>query len=142
MRSLRCAIIVAIVGACAASFAAASQAPATETAAQFYLRWRNAALNAKSIDEITRFWDAETLEQFNMEPASAKADTLPMMKRLYGMQTGVKVTKETPTPNGATLSLEALGPDQTPVVTSVDVVKEHGAWKVTGAVERWTPKRL
>jgi hypothetical protein len=75
-----------------------------------------------------------------MEPDSAKAGTLDMVKRVYGMQTDVKVVKETAGPNGATLSLEALDPDKKPVVSSVDIVRENGAWKMTGAVELWKPK--
>jgi hypothetical protein len=105
------------------------------------LRWRTTALNAKSIDEITAFWTADTRDQFNMEPESAKADTLAMAKRFLGMQTDVKVVKETPTPDGATLSLEGLDRDKKPIVSSVDIVKENGAWKMTPAVEHWHPKK-
>lgn len=119
----------------------APTAGANETATQFYLRWRSTALNAKSVDEITAFWTAETLDQFNMEPDSAKAETLTTVKRFYGMQTDVKVVKEAATPNGATLSLEALDRDKKPVVSSVDIVKENGAWKIGAAVEQWQPKR-
>lgn len=145
MRSLRLASVLAVALVAAspiASFATAPQAQAAETASQFYLRWRAAALNAKSIDEITPFWTAEMAGEFSMEPDSAKAGTLPMMKRIYGMQTDVKVVKETATPAGATLLLEGLDRDKKPIVTSVDVVKENGAWKMTGAVEHWTPKTL
>jgi hypothetical protein len=98
------------------------------------------ALKAKSINEITPFWTAETVDEFNMEPESARAGALAMVKRLYGGQTGVKVVKETTTPIGATLSLEAKARDQKPIVSSVDVVQEKGAWKVTAAVEQWKPK--
>jgi hypothetical protein len=56
------------------------------------------------------------------------------------MQTDVKVIKETATPNGATLSLEAVDRDRKPVISSVDIVKENGAWKTTAAVEQWKPK--
>jgi hypothetical protein len=119
----------------------APTARANETATQFYLRWRSAALNAKSVNEITTFWTAETLDQFNMEPDAAKADTLAMVQRLLGMQTDVKVVKETATPNGATLSLEALDREKNPIVSSVEIVKERGAWKIGSAVERWQPRR-
>jgi hypothetical protein len=111
-----------------------------ETAAHFYLRFRATALNAATIEQITAFWTAETVDQFNMEPASAKAETLAMANRFYGMQTDVRVVKETPTPNGATLSLEGVDRDGKPIVSSVDIVRESGAWKMTAAVERWKPK--
>jgi hypothetical protein len=143
MGSSRCALLVLVVLVAAGSLSPlilAAQAPTGETAAQFYLRWHTTALNAKSADELAAFWNADTLEQFNMEPPPARSETLDMIKRAYGRQTDVKVVKETATPNGATLSLEALDPDGKPLVGSVDVVKEHGAWKITNAVERWRPK--
>jgi len=145
MRSLRLASVLAVALAAAGAIASAEtapQTPAAETASQFYLRWRAAALNAKSIDDVTVFWTTEMVGEFSMEPDSAKAGTLPMMKRFYAMQTDVKVVKETTTPAGATLSLEGLDRDKKPIVASVDVVKENGAWKVSNAVEQWTPKTL
>lgn len=143
MRSLRLASVLAVALVAASQIAAAAaapQTPAAETASQFYLRWRAAALNAKSIDEVTPFWTAEMVGEFGMEPDAARAGTLPMMKRFYAMQTDVRVVKETATPTGATLSLEGLDRDRKPIVASVDVVKENGAWKVSNAVEQWTPK--
>lgn len=117
-----------------------TQARANETATQFYLRWRTAALAAKSMDEITPFWTAGMTDQFSMEPEAAKADTLPMIKRFYGAQRDVKVIKETATPTGATLSLEGKDSEQKPIVSRVEIIKENGAWKMTGAVEQWKPK--
>jgi hypothetical protein len=134
---------VAVFGAPASSPAApAVQGVTGETAAQFYLRWRSAAVNAKSMADITPFWTAETVDEFNMEPESAKADTLPMIKRFFAEQTDVRVVKETPTPNGVTLALEGKDAGQKPVAATVDVVKEKGAWKMTAAVERWAPKGI
>ena len=144
MRSLPRALFLSVALVFASSVAWSAAAPpekqTAETATQFYLRWRTTASNAKSIGEITPFWTADTIEQFNMEPDSAKAGTLDMMKRFYGMQSGVKVAKETATPNGATLSLEALDHDGKPIISSVGIVKENGAWKIPNGVERWTPK--
>ena len=122
---------------------AARQTPtadANETATQFYLRWRTTAVNAKSIDEITAFWTADTIEQFNMEDDSAKAATLAMIRRAYSPQTDVRVVKETATPQGATLSLEGLDRSRHPIVSTVQVLKENGAWKMSPAVEVWQPK--
>jgi hypothetical protein len=124
----------------ALSSAAMAQNQTAETATQFYLRWRRTAVNATSMTEIRPYWTADTVEQFDMEPESAKADTLAMIKRLYAGQTDVKVVKETATPTGATLSLEGKDGDQKSIVSSVDIVKEKGAWKMTAAVEHWTPK--
>jgi hypothetical protein len=143
MRSIGWALFLAVVVAFGAPISSTVTAPkkqTAETATQFYLRWRSTALNAKSIDQITPFWTAETRDEFNMEPESARAETLDMAKRLLRMQTDVKVIKETATPNGATLSLQALDGNKKPIVSSVDVVKENGAWKMTAAVEQWKPK--
>jgi hypothetical protein len=40
----------------------------------------------------------------------------------------------------ATLSLEAVDPGKKPLVGTVNIVKEHGGWKITSAVERWKLK--
>jgi hypothetical protein len=143
MRSLGCAFFLTVVVVFAVPvclLATAQEQHTTETATQFYLRWRSTALNAKSVDEITPFWTAEAKREFDMEPDSVKARTLDMVKRLYSKQTAVNVVKETATPDGVPLSLEALDPDKKPVVSSVDIVKETGAWKMTGAVEQWKQK--
>ncbi len=143
MPSVRSVLLVAIAFMCAApihSSATAAQIERTESATEFYMRWRSTVLSAKSVDELASFLDADTLEQFEMEPEPAKSDTLPMMKRVYQQQNDVKVVKETTTPYGATLSLEALDSEKKPLAGTVDVVKENGAWKMTNAVERWKPK--
>jgi len=143
MRSLRRAILLMAVFVSATpalSLATASHAQSPETATQFYLRWRAAALKAKSMDEITPFWTADTVKQFNMEPESARAGTVTMLKRIFDGQTDVRVVEETATPAGARLSLEGLDKAHKPIVSSVDLVKENGAWKVTAAVEQWKPK--
>ena len=141
--SLMLASVAGVSAAPPSSLAAApqTQPQASETATQFYLRWRSTALSAKSMDEIMPFWMAEIADQFSMEPDAVKADTLPMIKRLYGAQTDVKVMKETATPTGATLSLEGKDSEQKPIVSRVEIIKENGAWKMTGAVEQWKPKR-
>jgi hypothetical protein len=143
MPSVRSVLLVAVVFMCAApiySSATAAEIQSTESASEFYMRWRSTVLSAKTVDELAAFWDADTLEQFKMEPEPAKSDTLPMMKRFYQQQNDVKVVKETATPHGATLSLEAVDPEKKPLVGTVNVVKENGAWKMTNAVERWKPK--
>jgi hypothetical protein len=118
----------------------ATSAAPNESATQFYLRWRITAINAKSIDEITAFWTADTVEQFNMEDDSAKAATLAMIRRAYSPQTDVRVVKEIATPQGATLSLEGLDHGRHSIVSTVQVLKENGAWKMSPAVEQWQPK--
>jgi hypothetical protein len=120
---------------------ATTNANPSETAAQFYLRFRDAALSAKTIDEVTRFWSAGLMDGFNLTREVNKPTTLETVKRRAGMFTDLKVTGETPTPDGVTLSLEGIGPDKTPMTGSVDIVRENGAWKLAGQ-EQWTPKGL
>ena len=44
----------------------------------------------------------------------------------------LKVVKETPTVNGATLEITAIGPTNTKLKGTVTLVKEGGAWKWDG----------
>jgi hypothetical protein len=143
MASLRTVLLAAVVFICAGAIYSppiAAQIQATESATEFYMRWRSTVLSAKTVDALATFLDADTLEQLKMEPEPAKSETLPMMRRLYQQQNDVKVVKETTTPRGVTLSLEAVDSDKKPLVGTVDVVKENGAWKMTNAVERWKVK--
>ena len=138
IRALACLLLALLASLPAAQTPAA---PANETAAQFYLRYRAVALDAKSMDEITAFWTADTVHQFNMEPESVRTETFGMAKRLYRSATDVRVVKETPTATGVMLSMEGVGPDEKPVVGSVEVVKEKGGWRVSPAVEQWQPRQ-
>ena len=66
MRSLPGTLFLTLVLVFASSVSWSATAPpkkqTTETATQFYLRWRTTALNAKSMGEITPFWTSETIE--------------------------------------------------------------------------------
>jgi len=116
------------------------QQPApTETATGFYLRFRQVAVAARSMDEITAFWSTPLLEDFQKEPEPIRAGALAMVKRMENSLTDVHVVKETLTPTGATLTLDAVGPDKKPLSGRVDLVKENGAWKLVEA-EQWTPR--
>ena len=110
-----------------------------ESGTEFYLRYRKTAIAAKSVDEILAFWSSELLHEFKMEPEDAKAGTLDMVKRVESSLADLRVVQETATPNGATLSLEAIGPDKKPRSGTIELVKENGAWKLVEA-EQWKPK--
>lgn len=119
--------------------AASTPAPKDETPTQLYLRFRAATQTAKSMDEVTAFWSAGLIGEFNTMPEADKASTLEMIKRLESGITDLKVVGETPTPSGAQLALEGLGPDKKPMAGTVDLVKEQGSWKLVEA-EQWRPK--
>jgi hypothetical protein len=138
MSTLPCACLLAILSALPLP-QAAPPAGAAETATQVYLRFRAVAMNARSIDEITGFWGPDLMQQFNMMPDADKAGTVDVVKRMEKMLTDVKVIKEAPTKTGATLFLEATGPDKTAVIGTVDMVKQDGRWKLA-AQEKWQPK--
>jgi hypothetical protein len=112
------------------------QSPATETATHVYLRFLAVVRTAKSMDEITPFWGADLMHEFNMMPDADKAGTLDMVKRIESKTTGVKVTNEIRTAAGVTLSLQGTGPDKKRLVGSVDLVKENGVWKLA-TQEQW-----
>jgi len=50
----------------------------------------------------------------------------------------VRITKETRTANGATLTVTALDPDRKNTTGTVDIVKENNRWKL--GKESWSTK--
>jgi len=115
--------------------AAQTEAPAKESATEFYTRYKAAYAKATSMDEILAFMSADMVKQFNSMPA-AQRPPLAMMKDMNNMYTDVKVVKETTTSKGVTLSLSGVDMDKKKGTGTVDLVKEKGAWKIGGA-ESW-----
>ncbi len=111
---------------------------AIETPSQAYLRFRAVVRTAASIDEITPFWGADLMHEFSMLPDADKPAILDTVKRIEAMTADVKVTKETRTPAGVTLSLHGIGPDKKPKRGEVALEKEDGVWKLAGQ-EEWAP---
>jgi hypothetical protein len=103
------------------------QAPETPT--QFYMRYRKAVLNATAMDDVLAFWRTEMVNEFKQAPPDQRAD-LEGVKRIYGMLREVRVTDETVAATGATLSLDALGPEQKHMTGTAYLVKENGQWKL------------
>jgi hypothetical protein len=108
---------------------------AAETPTQFYLRYRNAVLDARSIEDVIAFWRKEMVDEFKQFPPDQRVD-LDALKRMYGMHKDVRVTAETAGETGATLSLEAVGPQQKRVTGTAYLSKENGQWKLFGQ-EAW-----
>lgn len=126
-----CLVVIALVMP-----ALRAQAPANETATQFYTRYLAALGKATSIEQITPLLSADMLKQINSTPADQRSMMFGMIKDMAGMNTDIKVTKETTTPKGATLTATATGMDGKPVKGTIDVLKEGGAWKL--GKESWT----
>jgi esterase/lipase len=114
----------------------AQPAPAqTETASQFYMRYRAAFDKAKKIEDLTPFLSKKSLDMVNATPAAERPKFFEMMK-MVGSLTDVKILKETRTADGAMLAVEALGPDKQKTNGKVEVVKEGADWKLGN--ENWS----
>jgi hypothetical protein len=109
--------------------------PTAETPTQFYIRYLKAVMDAKSVEDVLALWRTELVNEFKQAPADQRVD-LDGLKRMYGMRKDVKVTGETLGATGATLSLEAVGPDQKRMTGTAYLVKEKGQWKLFGQ-ETW-----
>lgn len=107
----------------------------TPTASQFYMTYRAAFDKAKTVDDLLPYMSKKTIAQVEATPAAERAPMFEMMKTM-GTVTDVKITKETKTANGVTLSVEALDPDKKKTTGSITIVKEGGAWKLDG--ESWS----
>jgi esterase/lipase len=114
----------------------AQPAPAqTETASQFYMRYRAAFDNAKKIEDLTPFLSKKSLDMINSTPAAERPKFFEMMK-MMGSITDVKILKETKTADGAMLAVEAMDPDKKKTNGKVEVVKEGSDWKLGS--ENWS----
>jgi Domain of unknown function (DUF4878) len=114
----------------------AQRAPAqTETASQFYMRYRTAFDKAKKIEDLSPFLSKKSLDMVNATPAAERPKFFEMMK-MMGSITDVKILKETKTADGAMLAVEALDPDKKKTNGKVEIVKEGGDWKLGN--ENWS----
>ena len=106
-----------------------------ETPTQFYLRYCKAVPDAKSMEDVMTFWRKEMVAEFMQYPPDQRVN-LDAIKQMYGRLKDVKVTAETAGATGATLSLEAVGPEQKRMTGTAYLVKENGQWKLFGQ-EAW-----
>ena len=112
-------------------FATASllaQAP-TQSASDFYMQYRKAFDAAKKIDDVLPFMSADTTKQIMATPPAERGQMFEMIK-MMGALTNVKITKETRTATGATLTVTGLDSDKKNTTGTVDIVQENGKWKL------------
>ena len=107
---------------------AAAQKPG-RTATQFYNEYRTAWVHSKSMDTLLPYISKESRAQYEKTPKEERQPMFKMMKEL-GTMTGVKVVKETKTPDGYTLELTAIGPKKKPATGTAEIVIEGGAMKL------------
>jgi len=135
------ASVVLMVGGLAQAPSQPTQAsgPPSETATEFYVRYRAAVAKATSVDEVLAFFSDDAANEFRSAPPDERVD-LAGMKRMNGMVSGVMVTREAvstgPGTSDALLSLEGIGNDQKKVTATAHLVKKEGAWKLAEP-EQW-----
>lgn len=106
-----------------------AQAPAAGSASEAYLKYRKAFDGAKKIDELLPYMVAARRKDVESTPAAERAEMFDMIKTM-GALTNLKVVKETPAGNEATLTVEALDSDKAKSTGTIQMVKEGGSWKV------------
>ena len=117
-----------------ASGLAFAQQP-SQTASQFYMKYRAAFDKAAKIDDILPYMAKENKAQVEATPAADRAKMFELVK-IMGALTGVKVVKEEATAGGATLTVEGIDADKKKSTGKVTVVKEAGDWKI--GKESWS----
>jgi hypothetical protein len=125
-------ILAAATLALALAVAAFAQ---TQTASQFYTKYRDAFDKATSIDDLVPYLSKPMKAQVEATPAADRSKMFEMMK-MMGAITDMKILKETRSADGATLTVEALDPDKKKTTGTVQVVKEDGEWKL--GTESWS----
>ena len=115
-----------------AAFLAATLVVAAQpkTGAQFYAEYRAAFAKAKGFNDIAPLMSRAQREKLASIPADQQKTLWDLSKQLDVRD--LKVVKETPTVDGATLEITAIGLNNTEVKGTVKLVKEGGAWKWDG----------
>jgi len=111
--------------------------PARETPSQFYVRYRSAAPNASSLDEVMKFWQKSLVAEFTHAPPDQRVD-LAGFKRMCSMVSDVSVVSVSVASDGsiATMKLTGKTADGKKMSGTTSLVLEDGGWKL-GAPEDW-----
>jgi hypothetical protein len=117
--------------------ATAAQAQGDQSATQFYLAYRAAFAKATKIDDLLSYMSKARRAEIEKTPAGERAKMFEFIKELDTV-TQIKVTKETKSGNGVTLSAEGVDGDKNKSTGTIDVVREDGAWKL--GKESWSTK--
>jgi hypothetical protein len=96
---------------------------ADQTASQFYLAYRAAFDKAKSIDDLLPYMAKKNVDQVKATPEAQRAQMFGMIKEM-GALTNVKILKEAKNGDGATLTVDALGPDKAKTTGTIEILKE------------------
>ena len=140
-RMLFLAIGIVLAGAAAGAQQTATPnqpaGPATETPSQFYVRYRSAALNASSLDEVMRFWQKSLVDEFKQAPPDQRVD-LAGFKRMYSMLSDVSVVSVSVASGGsaATMKLAGETADGKTMSGTASLVQKDGGWKLAAPEDR------
>jgi len=129
--------LVALITMLALSATLPAQQP-PQSATQFYMAYKAAFHKAKSMNELFPYMAKEKLEQVKSASAADLKMMWSMAKDLY-VFSGEKVVKETATPSGATLEVQAVDPEKNNYRATVTLVKQNNAWKFLE--EDWSPAK-
>ena len=123
-----------------AAFALATtavQAQTEQSATQFYMAYRAAFAKATKVDELMPFMAKARRAEIEKTPAGERSKMFAFIKELDTVSQ-IKVTKETKTANGVTLSAEGIDGDKKKSTGTIEVVRENGGWKL--GKESWSTK--
>ena len=123
--------LVSVIVVLGLSVAAWAQPAATyKSGGEFYMAYRAAFAKAKTIDEILPWMTKARRDQVGKTPAGERAQMFGMIKEMDD-HTNIKVVKDTPSPTGAELQVEAMSSgSKTKATGTITLVKEAGAWKL------------
>ena len=107
-----------------------------QTATDFYMGYRTAFEKAKTVEEILPQMSKAVRAKVEATPKEERAEMFAFLKEMSKMS-GLKVVKETKTPEGVMLTVEATQ-DGEARLGQVQIVKEDGAWKL--GRESWKSK--
>lgn len=100
-----------------------------KTASEFYTEYRAAFDKATAVEDIMPYLSASRRKQIESTPAEERKTMFHVIK-IMGTLTDVKISKETRTADGATLTVDALDSDKAKTTGTITLVKENGAWKI------------
>src|SRR5258707_555164 len=123
-RWLSVLVFALLVAPIAAQEPTSTPTAAPETPTQFFTRYITALPTLKKIEDLSPFWSAKLLAQVSTMPT-----ILDELKAGYARMTGIKVTRETVSDTGATLTLEAMFEGQKKTATMY-LTKDNGSWKL------------
>ena len=130
---VRAAALVVMLAVATATAAAQTD----QTATDFYMKYRTAFAKAKAIEDLFPMMSKGIKAEIESTPKAERPKMFEFVQEMSKGMTGVKVMKETKTPEGAVLTVEAMdGKDK--MTGQITVVKEGGAWKM--GKESWSNK--